>query len=329
MARSGGTLICRCLGSMENIILLSEVHPNFSLPQLNVDILEQAYKWFNLLEYKEIQQIRGNGKPNFPYTISLIHSRCLNRGKTLVLRDWSHIDFTAAPYLPKASYTLTTAEVLENMFSIIHTAIVRHPIDQWLSLMKLPDVNGTISLELFLRGYYEFAVQCLKIGYLKYEIFIKDTETQLKLLCSRLDLDFDKRYVERWSDYKIITGDIWGFGRGSNKIISLPHRKIHSELIKIFEQNTDYHLSLEILGYQHPKGETLSEYLEEQCIDPSASTNSNNRKIFQNNMFDELHYKPDDGSERLDVNCPHCKENIYVSHKGNWICPCCSNSFLC
>ena len=27
MARSGGTIICRCLASMERIVLLSEIHP--------------------------------------------------------------------------------------------------------------------------------------------------------------------------------------------------------------------------------------------------------------------------------------------------------------
>ena len=55
MARTGGTLINRCLGSMRDILVLSEIHPLD--PQCK--ITRQAALWFQLLNEDDLPWLRG------------------------------------------------------------------------------------------------------------------------------------------------------------------------------------------------------------------------------------------------------------------------------
>ena len=36
---------------------------------------------------------------------------------------------------------------------------------------------------------------------------------------------------------------------------------------------------------------------------------------------------PTEKDHRITIECPHCKESLYVSHKGHWDCPSCRNDF--
>lgn len=247
MARSGGTVICKCLGSMSGIVLLSEIHPAGRL----YNPLYQAHIWYNLLTRGDVQFLNQKGRVNFVDAIAMIHKRCRDQNKTLVIRDWSHLDFTAVPFLPKPSYRLITADFLRQRFSVIQTATVRHPIDQWLSLRRLILVQGKITLENFLHGHLRFAEYCAEIDFVRYEDFVRDPQTQLSALCRRLEIDFDPGFEERWENYGKITGDI-GVSRGGGEIRLLPRREMEPGLLGQFEKNADYQRSLAILGYDHP-----------------------------------------------------------------------------
>ena len=134
MARSGGTLICKCLATMKNVVLLSEIHPlgtHFFNP------LKQAHEWFSLLKLDDINWLKDQGRVDFKDAITLISDRCVEQDQLLVLRDWSHLDFTAVPFVKIPSYRLTLADILNDKFEVIHTASVRHPIDQWFVDQKV------------------------------------------------------------------------------------------------------------------------------------------------------------------------------------------------
>ena len=88
MARSGGTVICRCLASMRGVVLLSEIHPR-GLRMF--DPLQQAHEWYGLLNEKDIRAARA-GQLGFRNAIALVHRCCAERGLVLVIRDWSHLD---------------------------------------------------------------------------------------------------------------------------------------------------------------------------------------------------------------------------------------------
>ena len=94
MARSGGTVICKCLASMDNVVLLSEIHPK-GAGMFNP--LDQADRWYGLLNETDALEFRQS-PPGFLQAIQRIEQRCRERGLRLVLRDWSHLDYTGVPF---------------------------------------------------------------------------------------------------------------------------------------------------------------------------------------------------------------------------------------
>ncbi len=247
MARTGGTVIGKCLASMDSIMFFSEIHPQI----INeMSIIEQAYNWFDLLGPVDMKRLFNMKSVGFNDSLDMIFQKCKEQKKSLVIRDWSHIDFTKTTYKEKPSFKLTTSNYIAQRFPVIRTAIVRHPIDQWLSLRELRIIQlDPISPRSFLYGYSRFAEYCNQIGFIRYEDFIKNPNNTLKSLCQRLELVFDPCYNYRWYEYSKITGDIHGAGRGGDEIKPLPRRPIKSEQLLAFEKNPDYIYSLELLGY--------------------------------------------------------------------------------
>ena len=103
LGRSGGTVISKCLAVMDNVLLLSEIHPlgkklaRTRNPKNAATYLplSQAHRWFRLFDECDIDR-RGNeyARLNFAEEIGLIASRCAERSYHLVLRDFNNIDFT-------------------------------------------------------------------------------------------------------------------------------------------------------------------------------------------------------------------------------------------
>ena len=248
MARSGGTVISRCLGSMDGVVLLSEIHPAGTRL---FNPLQQAHEWFGLFTAEDIGMLQ-KGVIGFNDGICLIQERCIEQGKTLVLRDWTHLDFTAVPFLPRTTYQLTLADTLKQRFQVINTTTVRHPIDQWLSLRRLPLMQDNLALEAFLEGYHRFAEYCSQIGFIRYEDFAHDQELQLAVLCERLEIKYDSAWRDRWVNYTKITGDPPAIRHGSTEISLRTRQLMEPSLLEMFSRNADYLHSLELLGYQHP-----------------------------------------------------------------------------
>jgi hypothetical protein len=248
MARSGGTLISRCLGCMSGVLLLSEIHP---LGTAQFNPLVQAQRWYGLLSSQDLLDLRARGRIAFADAIELIHRRASDSGQRLVLRDWSHLDFTGVPFIAKPAYRLLTADALKGRFDLRQICTVRHPLDQWLSLRQLAVVQGKLTLEGYLAGYRQFAEQARALGFLRYEDFAADPIAVMKELCRALDLRFDRHFTERWSSYTFVTGDVSG-SRGGSEIQPVPRRALDPGLLDQVAANSDYRASLELLGYDHP-----------------------------------------------------------------------------
>ena len=248
MARSGGTLISRCLGCMTGVLLLSEIHP---LGTAQFNPLVQAQRWYGLLSSQDLAELRARGRIAFVDAVELIHRRAADAGQRLVVRDWSHLDFTGVPFVAKPAYRLLTADALQARFDLRQVCTVRHPLDQWLSLRLVAVVRGKLTLEAFLAGYRQFAEQARALGFFRYEDFTVDPSTVMKELCRTLELRFDRQFTERWSSYTFVTGDVSG-SRGGPAIRPVPRRAVDPGLLDEIAANSDYQKSLELLGYHHP-----------------------------------------------------------------------------
>lgn len=248
LARAGGTLVCKCLGCMNNIVLLSEIHP---LGSAYFNPVTQAHKWHNLLTTEDIHTLSEKKNVDFVEAISLIESRCAETGRSLVIRDWGHLDFIAVPFLKQPGYKMMLADAIKPAFEVLQLALVRHPLDQWLSLSKLALMHGKLTVEMFLRGYLRFAEHSARIGFARYEDFTSEPAWQMKIICEKLQLDFDEDFINKWYDYEKITGDTGKQSRGAKLglIQPLPRLPVPPELLKHFHKNDDYWQAIELLGY--------------------------------------------------------------------------------
>lgn len=247
MARSGGTLVGKCLGCMDHIILFSEIHPRIIS---DLDIIEQALHWFGLFTHDDLLKLASQKYIGFSAAVDWVRKRCEDRGKIMVIRDWSHIDFTAVPNEDVPSYKLMTSEYLSMNFNVIHTALVRHPIDQWLSLMQLQCMQGdVIDIDRYLQGYLRFAEKAIRVGFVRYEDITINPDRYLKQLCRNLEIRFDPTYKDRWFSYKEITGDIYGAGRGQKRIELNTRRAINRELKEKFEGDRNYQKAVALLEF--------------------------------------------------------------------------------
>lgn len=252
MARSGGTIISKCLGCMGGVILLSEIHP-FGYKKQYFNPLWQAHHWFGLLRPMDLNKIKVGSPLGFQDAINMICERCMERNLTLVIRDWSHIDFTGWPHNMNPSYKLSTAYALSPYCKIINAATVRHPIDQWISFRESQSwVGKEYPIERYLFGYRKFAEVASRIGYVKYEDFVENPSHALKKICTMLHVSFDPEYTINWRNYKSITTAPGPRDSGST-IFKRPRRELSEELLGSFLNNKDYYISINLLGYDHPE----------------------------------------------------------------------------
>jgi hypothetical protein len=249
LARSGGTLLGRCLGAMDGVFLLSEINPR-GLHRFNP--LVQAHRWFGLLTEDEVRQWADAGM-TLAEAMDRLSARAEEKGGRLVVRDWSHMDFMALPFADKPTNRLTLVEALRGTFSIRNAAIVRHPADQTESLVRTWPGEALPPLGTFLRANRDFAeVLCAEdapVPFFRYEDFTRDPDGVLRLLCETLDVPFDAGYADRWGRYDTITGDVTGSRGGLEAIRPLERNLPPPEVRERLMADEDYLRACALLGY--------------------------------------------------------------------------------
>jgi hypothetical protein len=245
LARSGGTLIGRCLGAMRGVTLLSEVNPRGQSHSLTFNPLWQGERWFKLVSPEEAEALMKSGA-SFQEVIAALHKGAAEKGSQLVIRDWTHIDYFAWP-IADPPYRLSLLEALAGQFSISTCYIVRHPLAQWMSWCRYTD-NNPIRLEDFMDGCYRFAVKAAESGFIKYEDFCEAPDDTLKSICNKLQLDFDPSYKDGWYAYYPITGDTSNIHR-HYEIRKAPPLNAPQWLRQKVAAIEAYGKCLELLGY--------------------------------------------------------------------------------
>ena len=107
-ARSGGTLLNQLLGSHPDVLILSEVNPSGSVKPLS----DQAVEWLGLLKLGGKKAFENM---LFSDQIKVLKKTAEEKGKVLILRDWSSINFvdTRTRGWRQPSGILETPEILK------------------------------------------------------------------------------------------------------------------------------------------------------------------------------------------------------------------------
>jgi len=246
LARSGGTLVSRCLGSMGGVALLSAGHPD---TRRLIDPVKQAREWHGLVSDADIKGWKGRGGVDFAQLCVLCSFRAQQQGKTLLLRDWTHIDYHGVPYA-RPTMGSRIVEALSDHFEIVRTATVRHPIDSYLSLMGLGIMQGVpFPLGAYLEGCERFAEEAVALGFVRYEDFTREPDASLRTICDRLEMPFDASYIERWAANDRVTGDTTGTRGGRQEIRPLSRRRADESVVAAFRAHESYHRVKDLLGY--------------------------------------------------------------------------------
>lgn len=210
LPRSGGTIISKSLGAQNNVILLSEIHPDGEgvRNKMNIDSdigdpIFQSKDYYNLFTVEEYRKIKNN-KICFEEKINTILKKTLSLNKKLVIRDWAFVDFFGAPFI-KPTYENKLLGILEKHYKILNIYILRHPLEMLISCYKsLPFFRDSYQISMFIKSYESFFLNSSKERIIKYEDFCSNPNKNLKRMCEHLEIEFDENYNTKLGDIRVI-----------------------------------------------------------------------------------------------------------------------------
>ena len=203
-ARSGGTLINRCIGCMKGNVVLSEVNPYFSV----VSIEKQAKDWFSLISETEYQLLL---KESYANKIDYILTKTQSSHKKLIIRDWVTVNFLANCL---GDDTLIPSQVLEQKlylshheFKICPVVISRNSADVYESLKRTFIQFSSLSIDEFGIAYLKYAEAVCKYPIFHYESICEKPDITINKICNVLDISYDSCFVNHFIDFTNCTGD--------------------------------------------------------------------------------------------------------------------------
>ncbi len=246
----GGTLLSRCLGVLPGVALLSEVNPAAVKLFPAFDPLYQDTNWLHLLTEDDVTRFSALDLAqidNFMALVQAFYDRAQSSKRHLVIRDYNYIEFVGAPFRTDPPRRLLLAEALSPEMPTSSVALIRHPVDQWLSLSKHWN-SSDVSPREFCDAYAAFLRELGTTAVFKYEEFIADPDAQLRRMCRKLHLPFAPEFREQFHQFDGVTGH---FTRLRDESISPPARKsVPSEAMEEFLSSDSFHFILANTGYR-------------------------------------------------------------------------------
>jgi hypothetical protein len=223
-ARSGGTLLNKCLGALPGTVVLSEVNPlgggwGAAGAASYTTVSMQAKQWYGIDVETE----------DFINGIVKLDSLCKSSGRHLVVRDWCYVNFASHEYNHgKPPKRFLTIEGLRGKVDVKIFAFVRDAIDIWIS-RGCPDVKQFFE-EYW--GYIEKLTE-LKVPVFKYEDFCANPMRTLREICECVGLDYAD-VSESYRSFDYVNGDTQGASRGNtlSEIKLLPRKDIQKRMVK-------------------------------------------------------------------------------------------------
>lgn len=233
--RSGGTLLNRCLSSLPNTFVLSEINPEVKWKSGINKISYQTKEWF---EYPIDES-------DFSSELRKVTEKCFKENVNLIVRDFSYGSFVPRSYNNfNPSNTIKTLDEIKRLGYQVKTfAFVRNARDVWLSMESSEKQNHDNDL----RGYYSFVkeIKNRKIKYFKYENFCLNPDSLMIKICNFIDIPFDKKY-KYFYKHKNVLGDI----RYPKSSRFLYHQKINQESKRVIDKKKDNYIKNRTLAYQ-------------------------------------------------------------------------------
>ncbi len=240
---------CKCLGVMGDVYMLNDLHPLGSNIFPPLVIAQQRYDLFSDEEWK----ILSKKESDFSKMIGRLHTRIQERGGTLVMSDWNHLDYIAQPYLVKPTFNLDTTDALNTEFDLKEVFIMRHPLSQWSTYCRETNVDVHITVEEFLKGYRHMAEAAVKGYMIRCEDFVENPEDILMSVCEHLDLPYDPAFQDNWPfnmDVPATSQSMCLEDRANEQLHAGMPVDIGPDVIARMKACADYPIILDVLGYE-------------------------------------------------------------------------------
>jgi protein O-GlcNAc transferase len=246
----GGTLLSRCIGVLPGVALLSEVNPASVKLFPAFDPIYQDTTWVHLLTKEDADRFSRTDLheiENFRDLIQVFYDRATACDRQLVIRDYNYVEFIGLPFRTDPPRRLMLYAALPRAIPTSSVALIRHPVDQWVSLCKHQPPGSGVSPQEFCDAYATFLRELGETPLFKYEEFIDNPEDQLLVICRELGLRFAPSFRERFHQFDGVTGD---FTRLRDQSISPPVRKVVPlEVMAEFRSSDSFHAILRKTGY--------------------------------------------------------------------------------
>jgi hypothetical protein len=240
-ARSGGTLLNKCLGSLPSTVVLSEVNPlgggwGESMDLSFDSVYEQAKNWYGIsLEAKD-----------FSGCIVELDRYCDDNGLNLIIRDWPYVNFSPHEYNNfKPPYKLLTLECIGGIIDLKIFLFVRDSIDVWIS-------RGMPPVKEFFKNYLCYVKSILRLGVriFRYEDFCTNPQVSMESLCNYCGIKYED-ITKSYYYFNKVNGDVQVKSRGeeSRKISLLPRKYIPYQIAVALNNSIDMRECNELLGY--------------------------------------------------------------------------------
>ena len=230
-ACTGGTLFAKCIASMPNVQLLSEVEPHSHL----ISVGERQFTPTDL-----IQLVRASSRGSssdletdiFLNGLKVIYKDCSERGLRLVLRDHAHSTHCTKE---EASNSPALHGIVKSQYPILSVVTVRHPLDSFLSLNRNRWRHfEPFTLEEYSRRYLIFLENHRDLPLFKYEDLVSNPEVTISNICNSLNLPFTNEFMHLMGAFRL-SGDS---GRSSPKIGKRSRLELPSEIEAQMQQKT-------------------------------------------------------------------------------------------
>jgi hypothetical protein len=248
----GGTIVSKCLGAMEGTVLLSESSPFTArlfdhrlnpLAMLRRHAPEDIPPAFVACDAEALANPEVYG--NF---VGELQGRLAARKRRLVIRDYGYGDFIGRPFVTQAANRSSLDEALRGRFNLREVYLVRHPIDQYLSLRGHKAVRRNVDARTFMEGVVRATAAYKNSTVIRFEDFLQDPDAILRRMTEALGLPFDPQYPRRMGTAAPM---LTGHARGARaaEIKAPKHKLRHWYMRCIYAKRPLCQMALASLGY--------------------------------------------------------------------------------
>ena len=248
-ARSGGTLINRCLGCIKDNLVLSEVNPHGAFLSLE----SQALDWLKLVPSDQVKKFHYLG---YGQKICFLNETASALNQHLIIRDWATLNFLRNVYWEYFSPSMILEQDLYLSDHGLQTncvVVARQSACVYESIVRIFPDQIHLNLEDFAVSYLAYAEAVCNYPVIHLEKFCAEPEVQFQKLCDYLSVKFERSFLTQFHSFNQCTGD--NLLSSPSKLrtateILVPTEKRDSKTWQAASTNENCRKADQLLGYE-------------------------------------------------------------------------------